>query len=71
MFIVIRPSTETAAALEATKNVLVEATIVPNGGDLDGLMASLKVGDEVYTVSQKRIIEAQPPIKFGEPIIID
>lgn len=67
MYIVIHPST---LSPDSVKPVTATVTIVPNGGDLDGLLTSgqLKVGDEVYTVAQKRTIEAQPPVKFGEPV---
>ena len=49
-----------------------EATIV----DSEALMSlvesgKLKVGDSIYSVIEKRTIEAQPPIRISEPTSVE
>ncbi len=70
MFIAIRPSTVTTAPTDPTKPIAIQGTIIPNGADIDAMLeaGTLKAGDEIFTISQKRIVEAQPPVKIGDPI---
>ncbi len=74
MFIAVRPSSGTqpatmTASAAAPAPVVVQATVIPNPEALEELLknGTLKVGDEVYTLLEKRTVESQLPVRLSVP----